>query len=159
MINPAELIDALVDMLRDIPELVSEMGGDEERIFAYHDRYPTKVRLEQAKNLMLHPGMMVAYEGVEPGLFNASEIWQHKLSLTIRAGEESDYESPAAYYRILRLVVKGVPTVGDGVAMNYATVHASFHPFGSGFRMERQTDAEGIDYFGALLIFTEIGDD
>lgn len=159
MINPAGLIDALVDHLRDIPDLVDEMGGDEENIFAYHDHYPTKVRLERAKNLMLHPGIMVAYEGVEPGFSNASEVWQHKLSLTIRAAEESDYESPAAYYRILRLLVKGVPTVGDGQPMNNAMVHDSFLPFGSGFRMERQTDIEGIDYFGVLLIFTEIGDD
>ena len=35
MINPADLVDHLVAMLRDIPELVAEMNGDSERIFAY----------------------------------------------------------------------------------------------------------------------------
>ena len=29
MINPAELVDNLVALLRDIPELVAEMSGDE----------------------------------------------------------------------------------------------------------------------------------
>ena len=38
MIHPAELVDNLVALLRDVPELVSKMGGDEERIFAAHDQ-------------------------------------------------------------------------------------------------------------------------
>jgi len=38
VIHPAELVDNLVALLRDVPELVSKMGGDEERIFAAHDQ-------------------------------------------------------------------------------------------------------------------------
>jgi hypothetical protein len=40
VINPAELVDNLVALLREHPELVAEMDGDEQRIFAYHDQYP-----------------------------------------------------------------------------------------------------------------------
>jgi hypothetical protein len=42
MINPAELVDNLVAMLRSIPDLVAEMDGDPKRIYAYHDHYPKK---------------------------------------------------------------------------------------------------------------------
>ena len=45
MINPAELVDNLVALLRDIPELVAEMEGDAERIYAYHDQYPKRASL------------------------------------------------------------------------------------------------------------------
>ena len=34
MIDTAELVDNLVATLRDIPELVMEMNGDSERIYA-----------------------------------------------------------------------------------------------------------------------------
>ena len=37
MIVPSEIVDNFVAKLRDIPDLVTEMGGDPERIYAYHD--------------------------------------------------------------------------------------------------------------------------
>ena len=42
MIDTSVLVDNLVGILRDIPELVDEVGGDPQRIFAYHDQYPKK---------------------------------------------------------------------------------------------------------------------
>ena len=36
MVNPSEISVHLVELLRSIPELVAEMGGDTERIYAYH---------------------------------------------------------------------------------------------------------------------------
>ena len=56
MINPAEITNSLVSLLREIPELVAEVGGDPERIFAYHDLYPKRVSLELAKYQMPAPG-------------------------------------------------------------------------------------------------------
>jgi hypothetical protein len=157
LINPAEIVDSLVDLLRDIPELVDEVGGDEERIFAYHDRYPKKVSLEVARYQMLSPGVMVAYQGTAPGSFGGFEVWRHEFSITLRAGEEPDNEPPAGYYRLFRLITKGVST-GVGLPMNNATVHPSCHPMDTP-SMRRQIDANDIDYFEVLMSFTEIGDD
>jgi hypothetical protein len=57
VIDPSEIVDNLVDLLRDIPELLQLMGGEEDRIYAYHDLYPEKVSLEEAKAQLKSPGM------------------------------------------------------------------------------------------------------
>ena len=57
MIDPSEIVDALITLLRDIPDLVIEMGGDPERIYAYHDQYPKKVSLTHAIHQMPAPSI------------------------------------------------------------------------------------------------------
>jgi hypothetical protein len=45
-----------------------------------------------------------------------------------------------------------------GVPMVNATVHPSCYPMDLPL-VQRQTDAEGLDYFEVPLTFTEMGDD
>lgn len=157
MINPAELVDSLVAMLRDIPELVAEMGGDEERIFAYHDQYPKRSSLANAIHQMSAPSVMAVWQGTQPGSFGGAEVWKHQITLYLRAPETFDGDPPTAYYRLFRLITKGVPA-SAGVPFLNATVHASCHPMDLPL-IQRQTDAEGLDYFEVPITFTEIGDD
>ena len=56
MINPAELVDNFVSLLRAIPDLVTEMDGDPDRIYAYHDHFPKKASLVHAIHAMPAPG-------------------------------------------------------------------------------------------------------
>jgi hypothetical protein len=157
VINPAEIVDNLVLLLLDIPELLNEVGGDEDRIFAYHDRYGKNVSLDQARYQMPAPSVMVAWQGTSPGSMGGFEVWKHDLSVSLRAGKEEDGEDPAGYYRLFRLITKGVPT-SLGLPLINATVHPSFQPMDTpGIR--RQTDAAGVDYFEISMSFTEIGDD
>lgn len=159
MINGAEIVDNLVDLLRDIADLVNEVGGDEERIYAYHDRYPKYTSLDAARYQMLSPSVMVAYLGVGPGTFGGFEAWRHELSISLRAAEEPDEsDAPTGYYRLFRLITKGVSNSGDGQPMNNCVVHASCQPMDTPF-MRRQTDSNGVDYFEISMSFTEIGDD
>ncbi|MBI2818127.1 MAG: hypothetical protein HYX72_14425 [Acidobacteria bacterium] len=157
MINPADIADSLVALLRDIPELVEEMGGDPERIFAYHDQYPKKVSLTLAIYQAASPSIMVAWQGTLPGSFGGSETWKHQFTLYLRARETFEGDPPTAYYRLFRLITKGVPT-SIGQPMLNATVHPSCDPMDVP-SISRQTDQEGIDYFEVSVSFTEIGDD
>ncbi len=157
MIDPSELISNLVALLRDIPELVAEMGGDEQRIFAYHGQYPKRTSLAAAIHEMPAPGIMAAWQGTSPGSFGGVDVWRHQVTLYLRARETFEGDPPAAYYRLFRLITKGVPA-SAGVPMLNATVHASCHPMDLPL-IQRQTDAEGLDYFEAPLSFLEIGDD
>jgi hypothetical protein len=63
MIDTSVLVDNLVAVLRDIPELVEEMGGDPERIFAYHDQYPKNISLAHAIHQMRAPSIMAVWQG------------------------------------------------------------------------------------------------
>ena len=157
MIDTSVLVDNLVAVLRDVPELVEEMGGDPERIFAYHDQYPKRVSLSHAIHSMPAPSIMAVWQGTGPGTFGAMDIWKHQVTLFLRARETFDGEPPTPYYRMFRLITKGVPTA-SGVAMNNTTVHTSCYPMDLPSIL-RQTDAEGLDYFEVPTTFTEIGDE
>lgn len=157
MIDPSLLVDNLVALLRDIPELVAEMGGDAQRIFAYHDQYPKRASLAAAIHDMPAPGIMAAWQGTTPGAFGGMEVWKHQVTLYLRARETYDGDPPTAYYRLFRLITKGVPT-SMGIPLMNATVHGACHPMDLPL-IQRQTDAEGLDYFEVPLTFTEMGDD
>jgi hypothetical protein len=157
MIDPSELIDNLVAMLRDVPDLVAEAGGDPERIYPYHDSYPKNVSLVHAIHAMPSPSIMAVWQGTAPGTFGGMDVWKHQVTLYLRAGETFEGDPPTAYYLLFRMITKGVPTAA-GVAMLNVTVHPSCYPMDLP-SIQRQTDAEGLDYFEVPLSFTEIGDD
>jgi len=157
VINPAELVDNLVALLRDIPELVTEMGGDEQRIFAYHDQYPKRASLAAAIHDMPAPGIMAAWQGTTPGSFGGGDVGKLQGTRYLRARETFDGDPPTAYYRLFRLITKGVLS-SLGVPMLNATVHPSCYPMDLPL-IQRQTDAEGLDYFEVPMTFTEMGDE
>ncbi len=157
MIDTSALVDNLVATLRDIPELVAEMDGDPNRIYAYHDSYPKDVSLAHAIHQMPAPSIMAVWQGTGPGSFGGMDVWKHQVTLYLRARETFDGDPPTAYYRLFRLITKGVPASAD-VAMLNATVHPSCYPMDLPM-IQRQTDAEGLDYFEVPITFTEIGDD
>jgi hypothetical protein len=157
MINPAEIVDNLVTLLRDIPDLVAEMEGNASRIFAYHDSFPRRSSLAAAIHGMPAPGIMAAWQGTQPSSFGSIDVWRHQVTLYLRARETFEGDPPTAYYRLFRLITKGVP-VSAGVPMINATVHPSCHPMDVP-SIARQTDAEGLDYFEVPLSFMEIGDE
>jgi len=157
MIDPSELVNNLVALLRDIPDLVMEMNGDPERIYAYHDQYPKRSSLALAIHQMPAPSIMAAWQGTVPGTFGGSDVWKHQVTLYLRARETFGGDPPTAYYRLFRLITKGVPAAA-GVPMINATVHPSCYPMDVP-SIQRATDAEGLDYFEVSMTFTEIGDE
>ena len=155
MIDPSEIVNNLVAMLRDIPDLVTELGGDPARVYAYHDSYPKNISLVHAIHNMPAPSMMAVWQGTAPGAFGGIDVWKHQITLFLRAKPEAT--AGTAYYRLFRLITKGIPTAA-GIAMENATVHASCHAMDLP-QIQRQTDAEALDYFEVPLSFTEIGED
>lgn len=156
MIDPSALVENLVAMLREIEDLVLEMDGDAERIYAYHDQYPKRSSLAHAIHQMPAPSIMAVWQGTGPGSFGGFDVWKHQVTLFLRAGETAEGDPPTAYYRMFRLITKGVPAA-SGVAMNIVTIHPSCYPMDLP-TIQRQTDAEGLDYFEVVISFTEIGD-
>ncbi len=157
MFDDSVLVDNLVATLRDIPDLVEEMGGDPERIFAYHDQYPKKVSLAHALHQMPAPSIMAVWQGTGPGTFGGFDVWKHQVTLFLRARETFDGEPPNPYPRLFRIITKGVPA-HSGQPMLNVQVHPNCHPMDLP-SIQRQTDAESLDYFEVPITFTEIGDD
>jgi hypothetical protein len=154
MIDPYDLVDDLVAALQDIPDLVAAMCADATRIYAYRDTYPTKVSLAHAIHTMPAPGCMAVWQGTGPGSSGGMDVWRHQVTLFLRVGENAD---PSAYYALFRLITKGTPATTGDIQMINLTVNASCYPMDLP-QIQRQTDAEGLDYFEMPLSFTEIGD-
>lgn len=157
MIDPATLVDNLVALLRSIPDLLLEMDGDQGRVYAYHDQYPKRVSLAHAIHQMSAPSIMAVWQGSGPGSFGGMDVWKHQVTLYLRVRETLQGEAPAGYYRLFRLITKGVPTSSEQPMLN-VTVHPNCHPMDLPL-IQRQSDAEGLDYFEVPITFTEIGDD
>jgi hypothetical protein len=112
MINPTELVDNLVALLHDIQDLVAELGDDDRRIYAYHDQFPQRSSLAAAIHEMPAPAIMAAWQGTQPGSFGGMDVWKHSVTLYLRAGESLPGDPPTVYYRLFRLITKGVPPWG-----------------------------------------------
>ncbi len=148
MINPNELLDAFVEKLREIPELVAAMQGDPERIYTYKDSYPEQSSLPVAVHEMPSPGIMAVWAVVGPTGFSVGEVWLHQLHLYVRAQD---------YGLVFRLLTKGVPA-STGIPLIGSTVHDNFYPMDPP-SIERQADIEGLDYCLVTVPFKEIGDE
>ncbi len=155
MIDTKALVDDLVLALQDVKDLVDQMDGDAERIFAYHDEYPNRISLVHAIHTMPAPSIMAVWQGSEPGSFGGVDVWRHKVTLYLRARPAAD-KAASDYYALFRLIVKGEPTK-VGQPMLNVTVHSSCYPMDLP-SIQRQVDGEGLDYFEVPLSFTEIGD-
>ena len=143
-------------MLRDIPALVTEVGGDPARIYAYHDSYP--------KNISLIHAIHTDGVAVDHGRLAGDAAGRRSAGWTCGSTRSRCSCAPrrkptsgTAYYRLFRLITKGVPTAA-GIALENATVHPSCNAMDLP-TIQRQTDAEGLDYFEVPLSFTEMGDD
>ncbi len=100
---------------------------------------------------------MAAWQGTQPGSFGGVDVWKHQVTLYLRARETADGDPPTVYYRLFRSITRGTPA-GSGVSMINTTVHPSCYPMDVPL-IQRQTDAEGLDYFEVPITFTEMGDD
>lgn len=156
MIQSNVLVDNLVALLREIPELLALVHNDIDRIYAYHDQYPKNVSLVHAVHAMPAPSLMVVWQGVSPGSMSSMDVWRHQVVIYIRSRDADLSESPG-YCQMFRAIVRGVPA-SSGLPLVNTTVHPSCYPMDLP-SIQRQTDAEGLDYFEMPLTFTEIGDD
>ncbi len=162
MIDAAEILDALVERLRDTPDVVSLMDGDPERIRAYHDMYPNQNSLQEeiAKGLEA-PGILCYWQATGPGA-GGFEPWQHVFGIAIRmAAELNTGATPQlGYSKIFRAIMKGLPATGEQQPLIYATIHPQCLPFldSTWPSISRATDVAGIDYFVIQLSFTENGE-
>ncbi len=152
MTNSAELVTALVMALRDIPELVTAMEGDRDRISGYYDHYPDESNIRLAIARMRPPAILVAWQGTVPGRSGPAEAWRHLFSLYLRAGQ-------TAYTRLWHLIVNGVPASGDGQPMLFTEVHPDCYPIDTP-SIRRNTlviAAENVmlDYFEISTSLTE----
>jgi len=79
---------------------------------------------DKAKNAKAAGAIGVIVFNNLPGSFGGNDVWKHQITLYLRSRETFDGDPPTAYYRLFRLITKGVPA-SSGVPMLNQTVHPS----------------------------------
>lgn len=149
MVDTNDIIDALILLLRDIPDLVAACGDDDERIFAYKDAYPTSVSLRDAIYQQPTPSVMLAFQGRRSGGGNHRiSTVTHSILVIIRPSSVSDYATIAAQ------VLEGVPT-SVGLSIGAISISDCLPFGGDEWNFERHSDENGIDYYQLVLNLEE----
>jgi hypothetical protein len=118
MLNPADILDALVAKLQGIPALVTALTSAS-NIVAFHHSWPTASYLQAALLEMKAPGILVVWRESGPGTFGNSEVWKHTFSLIVRPPEAT--VGSANYGALFALVVNGI-SVDTGRAVTSIAV-------------------------------------
>lgn len=159
MLNPGELVEAIVVKLRSIEELVNEeLEGNASLIRPYHYRFPREASVQRAIHDMPNPTLLVVWQGHDPIGSREAEGWQHQFTIFIRCRQLTEDDLiTAGYYRINELLTNGLPTLGDGLRMLYTEIHPNCYSMDLP-RNHPGVDVEGGDYFRFDFSLTEIGD-
>lgn len=153
MIKPAEIVDALVDKLRAIPELVAELGAAE-NIVPYHSRYPTEVNLFQFIHKQKAGSLVVAHRGTG---FSGRSEWQHRIEVYLRSGENVPDDPVRSYSTLMQLMMDGIPS-GQPVSLLQGDIHTSNGVATSDLvsvNFDYPIDEEGREYQRCTLSFEE----
>ena len=126
MVNPDTLVDAIVAVYRDIPELVTALGSDATRIFAYKDAFASASSVVDAAYELKNLQIMVVYQGFgrrnsSGGTIREAQVQEHHLSLFARI--------PSSAWHLLQ---DGVPASGSGNPVQYEEIVTGCDPMGRG---------------------------
>lgn len=88
MTNPSDLLDAIVDALQALPDLVSAIGGNQNLISAHKHQWPTSTSWMLAlREQKASPSVLVVYRSTRNGRWGTIPSRVHDFSLLIRDGE------------------------------------------------------------------------
>jgi hypothetical protein len=152
MLNPADIVAAVVDTLRDIPDLVDRLGHPES-IFAYSDQYPAQKTVEDAVTEMMTPSIMVVHESTEMGAMGEVPRWQHNIVLYIRAEGQA---GESGYYELINIMANGHPASNPC----HSFLESQLHPECDGPadpEFSRYATEDGIDLWQLKFSLTELG--
>lgn len=85
--------------LRDIPALVTLLGGDATVIQGYEDEHPGSVSVQTAISQVPTPGILVVWNGTSPS-GGRSEQWTHRFQLVLKTDNK--------YMELFEAIVNGI---------------------------------------------------
>jgi hypothetical protein len=153
MVDLIELANAQVDTFRSIPELVEVLtDADPARIYAYIDTNPDQNKIRDEIYQKLGGGeIMIAWVQTVLNETRGMSPWIHRFQYYFRADRD---RSP---FEIVDLLINGVPQPGNGLRWRFCGVMAGVDPVRI-LEVNRQVDAEHVDYFEVTAEFRETGD-
>jgi hypothetical protein len=136
MLNPKDVLDDLVNLLKAMPDLVTAMDGDADKIYAFNSEYPLGVNFQKALYEMKSPGIMVRYRS--PGNASVGYKFSHSLSIYLKPQAGDTYED------LFNALMNETPT-SSPVAFQDSCINEDLDPMRFTFS-EPIPDEEGVEY-------------
>jgi hypothetical protein len=164
MLNPDALIAAWVAKLRNIPQLVTALGGDSAAIQGYFDQFPDQSNIRAAL-LQQPPGsILVVFMGTDKARVGTAFQFRHKFSFQVRAPEV--VAGGVSYGALWSLFVNGVPITDNpgNLSLLHYPIHGACMPMDfqlpQAQRSSILTDVNGgtLDLFEIQASLVETGD-
>jgi hypothetical protein len=146
MLDPVAIQGGIVTQLRSITALVTAMSVDT-NISSHIDSYPSGRNVADAIHELIAPGLLVLWDGTEPGDLGQALPWKHRFKIVLAA--------EGAALTLAALIINGV--VSDGVPFLECEVAAGLDPAETPL-IQRETLDLGesqLDYVSILLTYAE----
>jgi hypothetical protein len=162
MVNTDTLVDSWTATLRQIPELVTALGG-EDRIVGYKDSFPKQSNLRTAIVQQQPGSILIVFMGTDKVRFSSGGgAWsfRHRFSFFVRAPLSRDRS--VSYAEIWNQFVNGVPS-GTTLKLLNTEIHLECDPMDrEGPTSQRNQlvvslDGETLDYFEFSATLIEKG--
>ncbi len=158
MINPSDIVNALVAALQGIPQLVDQLGGKATNIYAYRDSPPQQSSLSRAIYEMISPSVMVVWIGTSPSRKEGIGLFSHEVSLYVRADDATTAPGTPTFANVITAMINGTPT-GRPVRFIMDELMPNLQPMEVP-TIRRIHDEEGtLDLFEVATEFTELWED
>jgi hypothetical protein len=161
MLNPGELLDAVVSTYRATPDLVAALGNDASRVSAFIDRYPSDGLLLFIWDKMKPGDLLIVYHGSQLVTLSGYSLRRHLLSAVWRPPSLGGSPTSSDAYAVLPLLQDGVPT-GRSVSPLYFGVLDTCQPMSVHTQMRKSIviNERGatLDYWESSFTINEIGD-
>lgn len=158
MTNIQILQDALVASLRDIPELVSDLGGNTEAIQGLDVQSGMSRSVRESIAQMTDVSLLVAFRGCTPAARGTFERWRFQFTIAMRAPGEYELAQGThpGYYALFSHIIDGIPTSQGGLRWLDSTIHPDFDPPIDPVFLPSQ-DGDGTEFWELGIALLEIG--
>lgn len=110
MLNPADIVNALVTALQGTPAVVTELNGDATLIYAYTDSPPQSSSLALNIYQMPAPGVMIAWNGTGPAKNDTLGLFSHEIAIYVRAQDSTAAPGTPTFANIVSAIINAQPT-------------------------------------------------
>jgi hypothetical protein len=155
MLNPDDLILAWLNKLRDIPELVTALGGNSATIQGYFDQFPAQSNLRVALMQMPPGSILVVFQGTDKARVGTAFQFRHSFSFQLKAPEA--VTNGVSYGGLWSLFVNGAPVTDNPgeLPLLHFPIHERCYPMDFELpRAQRSSILTGVD--GSTLDLFEI---
>jgi hypothetical protein len=157
MYNPDKVVNAVVDALRSIPQLVTAMAGDESRIFGFFYLYGQDTSLKKSIYELQPPRIQVANVGVMGGNYSGETMTKHRIEIIVKMQNVQTQQGNPISYGDIWTIFTNYPVFGSTTSIRGWNLLPNLD-IPDVPSQDMIQDADSINMMRIMLVIPEVGD-